>query len=191
MTGEARSMAKAGWRIARTLSALLYFTGGLWLFERLDRGRRPEPRCTVLSYHRIARDPLGYHDIAVAPATFRKHLEYMLRHGFRFLSLSQYHEYLAGERPLDGDSVLITFDDGYRDNFTNAFPILQELVVRARCRTSGPGEVTEVEVQGATVAAGRRHQHGEVTPCGRDLRVIVRVVVSAVRRVVDQHVRTR
>ncbi len=124
-------MSKVAWTVARAASFVLYFSGGLRVFERVDRGTRPTPRCVVISYHRVAWEQPGYHDIAVTPRTFRRHLEYLVRHGYGFLSLSQYHEYLAGQRTLDRDSVLITFDDGYRDNYTAAFPVLRDLGVPA------------------------------------------------------------
>jgi peptidoglycan/xylan/chitin deacetylase (PgdA/CDA1 family) len=124
-------MPRIGWGAARVFSFALHYSGGLWLFDRLDRRRRPGHRCTVLSYHRIAWEPLGYHDIAVAPRTFRRHLEYLRRRGYGFLSLAQYEEYLEGRRALDRDCVLLTFDDGYRDNHTAAFPLLREFDVPA------------------------------------------------------------
>jgi peptidoglycan/xylan/chitin deacetylase (PgdA/CDA1 family) len=124
-------MPNTGWRLARAASLALYYSGGLRAFQRLDRKQRPGPRCTVLTYHRIAWDALGYHDLTVAPRTFRSHLEYMQLRGYRFLSLKEYEEYLAGRRPLDGDSVLLTFDDGYRDNYAAAFLVLRELGIPA------------------------------------------------------------
>jgi len=119
-------MRNTGWKVARIASFLLYYSGGLRLFERIDRGPRPAPRCTVLSYHRVADEQPGYRDIALTAATLRSHLDFLLRRGYRFLTLSEYHAYLARDRPLDGDSVLITFDDGYRDNYESAFPMLRE-----------------------------------------------------------------
>jgi peptidoglycan/xylan/chitin deacetylase (PgdA/CDA1 family) len=103
----------------------------LRLFERLDRRRPPGPRCTVVSYHRIADEEPGYRDIAVSPSTFREHLSYLQRRGFAFVSLEQYTDYLSGTRALERDSVLVTFDDGYRDNYSAAFPVLRELGIPA------------------------------------------------------------
>lgn len=118
-------MANSSWRIARVLSFALYYSGALWLFERLDRGRKPGPRCTVLSYHRIADERVGYRDIAVSPEAFRNHIGHLTGRGYRFLTLHEYTEYIAGRLTLDCDSVLLTFDDGYRDNFAAALPILR------------------------------------------------------------------
>ncbi len=116
---------------ARALAFVLYYSGGLWVFERVDRTRRTGYRCLVINYHRIVCESLGYHDIAVSPAIFRSHLEYMVGRGFRFLSLQEYQAYLEGQLALECDSVLLTFDDGYRDNYESAFPILDELGIPA------------------------------------------------------------
>jgi peptidoglycan/xylan/chitin deacetylase (PgdA/CDA1 family) len=114
---------------ARALSFVLYYSGGLWVFERLNR--RAGPQCLVVNYHRIVSESLGYHDIAVNPASFRRQLDFMRARGYRFLSLGQYEAYLEGRFQLEGDSILLTFDDGYRDNYLEAFPVLQEFGIPA------------------------------------------------------------
>ena len=129
MTGE--TMARSEWAIARVLSFMLYYSGGLRLFKYLDRKCRSGPRCMVIFYHRIGWEPLAYHDVAVSSRRFRRQLEYMKSRGYHFLSLVEYHRYLRGEQQLPGDSIVITFDDGYRDNYTAAFPVLTELGVPA------------------------------------------------------------
>jgi peptidoglycan/xylan/chitin deacetylase (PgdA/CDA1 family) len=127
----AGGMSGMGWTLARVASFALYYSGALRLFERADRRRDPGTRCTVLSYHRVQAEPFGYRDIAISPRTFRAHLGYLQRRGYRFLSLQEYGEYLAGDRALECDSVLITFDDGYRDNYTNALPALEAFGIPA------------------------------------------------------------
>lgn len=124
-------MAQRGWRIAQTLSAVLYYSGALWVFDRLDRLRAPGPRCTVLGYHRVASERVGYREICVAPETLRAHVRHLTTHGYDVLTLAEYTDYLAGRRRLTRDSVLLTFDDGYRDNFTEALPILRAAGVPA------------------------------------------------------------
>ena len=124
-------MPRTRWIAAQVVSFILYYSGGLWAFERMNRERAPGHRCLVVNYHRVASESPGYRDIAVDPASFRSHLEYMLGRGYRFLSLTDYQAYLAGEFTLVGDSILLTLDDGYRDNYTAAFPILQDLGVPA------------------------------------------------------------
>jgi len=179
-------MPGSGWAVARAVSFLMYFSGGLALFERLDRGADPRPRCTVLNYHRVVEPGPGYRDIAVSPATFRRHVEYLSRRGFRFLTLTQYHEYLAGERTLDGDSVLVTFDDGYRDNHTAALPVLREFGVPAALfLCTGPIDHGPLLWWDRATEALLSLRRGSVTPVFSDtadsagLAALVRAVLSA------------
>jgi len=124
-------MARSGWRIAQALSFALYYSGGLWVFDRLDRLRTPGPRCTVLGYHRVATERVGYREIEVSAETLRAHIRFLTSHGYDILTLAEYGDFIGGRRALRRDSVLITFDDGYRDNYTDALPILRDAGVPA------------------------------------------------------------
>lgn len=84
--------------------------------------------CTILRYHRVNdnRDPFFK---ALPVSQFKVQMQYLARH-FQFLGLDQ----LAGARPPSGDDrpcVAVTFDDGYRDNFIHAFPVLREIRIPA------------------------------------------------------------
>ncbi len=86
------------------------------------------PGLTVFTYHRIA-DPASdpYYDpvISATAEGFRAQVQEIARR-FRVLTLDEAIERLrSGDHP--DRSALITFDDGYRDNFETAAPILREL----------------------------------------------------------------
>lgn len=78
---------------------------------------------TVFMLHRILdkRVPDGH----ITPQTFRKFLEYLRRHRFSVLSLREYVRALEEGRSLR-KCVVLTFDDGYADFYTLAFPLLRE-----------------------------------------------------------------
>jgi peptidoglycan/xylan/chitin deacetylase (PgdA/CDA1 family) len=85
---------------------------------------------TVAVYHRIA-DPTRIDDldpelVDATPEDFEQQMTY-LRENFRPVSLDEVLRARRERSTLPPDSVLVTFDDGYRDNFDIAFPILKRL----------------------------------------------------------------
>ncbi len=66
--------------------------------------------------------------IRVSPKNFERQLSYLAKKGFKSYTLGEMieqKEYLASK------SVVITFDDGYRDNLTNALPVLEKYNFKA------------------------------------------------------------
>lgn len=82
----------------------------------------------VLMYHHVSPNP-GL--VTVSPATFRAHMEAIAAAGYRTLSADDCLDFLQGHRDLAGKNVLITFDDGYLDNYVHAYPVLRELGLKA------------------------------------------------------------
>jgi peptidoglycan/xylan/chitin deacetylase (PgdA/CDA1 family) len=69
--------------------------------------------------------------LAVSTEQFEKQLQWLIERGLHSLTLSEYSDiYLSTKRKPDGCFV-ITFDDGYRDNYYYAFPILKKYNVKA------------------------------------------------------------
>jgi peptidoglycan/xylan/chitin deacetylase (PgdA/CDA1 family) len=88
-------------------------------------------RLTVLAYHRItdatAPDFPHYRpNVSATPEMFARQMAWVAKR-FNVISLSVLHAYLTKGRPLPPRPMLITFDDGYLDNYENAFPILKQL----------------------------------------------------------------
>ena len=81
----------------------------------------------VLMYHHVSPSP-GL--VTVSPATFRAHMEWLSRNGWRTLGARELEAFFQGQ-PLPKKSVVITFDDGYLDNFVYAHPILAEFQLKA------------------------------------------------------------
>ncbi|RNI24545.1 polysaccharide deacetylase family protein [Rufibacter latericius] len=81
-------------------------------------------RAAVLMYHRIADPASDIWDIAVSPSNFEQQLAY-LQKKCHVIPLSEMAERVA-TRKIKRNSVAITFDDGYVDNFTVAKPLLEK-----------------------------------------------------------------
>ncbi len=81
----------------------------------------------VLMYHHISPKP-GL--VTCSPENFRAHMQWLAENGWKTLSTDEFAQALAsGEVPKK--SVLVTFDDGYLDNWVYAHPVLEEFGQRA------------------------------------------------------------
>jgi peptidoglycan/xylan/chitin deacetylase (PgdA/CDA1 family) len=90
-------------------------------------------RIKVLMYHRIVdNDVLARQDpLSVHVREFRRQLEFLNRWGFTVITFEDYRFFEEGELNLPKKPVILTFDDGYADIYTNAFPVLQEMGMKA------------------------------------------------------------
>lgn len=83
-------------------------------------------RIPVLAYHHIDTMPEYGKDIYVSPEIFEQQMAYLKSKNYKTITPEEYFEQLkSGENPKQ-KTVLITFGDGNRDNYTNAYPILKK-----------------------------------------------------------------
>lgn len=81
----------------------------------------------VLMYHHVSPAP-GL--VTVSPATFEAHMRWLAEHGWRTVTCEDLAAFLDGDT-LSARSVLVTFDDGYLDNWVYAHPILMRYRLHA------------------------------------------------------------
>lgn len=81
----------------------------------------------VLMYHHVSPAP-GL--VTVSPQTFHAHIAALAQRGYRSAGCDDLAAFLAG-KPLPEKSVMITFDDGYLDNYVHAYPVLREFGFKA------------------------------------------------------------
>lgn len=113
-------------RIARWMvAAALHYTGLTLLLNRLF----PRPGALIFFGHRVAND---FDDLlgGVPPELFERQIAWLVRH-FRFLSMDELVERIQQQKPVPANSVVLTLDDGYVDNYTNALPVLEHHKVPA------------------------------------------------------------
>jgi peptidoglycan/xylan/chitin deacetylase (PgdA/CDA1 family) len=81
-------------------------------------------------YHYVSQPPTDADvyrkDLSVAPDRFREHLAYLKDASYSVVTLDDLLYALAQGRALPPKPVILTFDDGYRDNYENAFPALRD-----------------------------------------------------------------
>jgi peptidoglycan/xylan/chitin deacetylase (PgdA/CDA1 family) len=83
----------------------------------------------ILLYHHLADAPSGSEsEIAaytVSPKSFNSQMEWLHKHGYHAVTPQKVSEALRGGKPLPAKPVLISFDDGWIDQYALGFPILQ------------------------------------------------------------------
>jgi peptidoglycan/xylan/chitin deacetylase (PgdA/CDA1 family) len=109
-------------------------------------------------YHRIDRQTARLSSVTrtltVTPTAFKAQMEWLASHGYHAIREEQLFAALYGRGRLPPKPVLLTFDDGYRDVFTNALPVLARLhlpatayVVTGRISGSDPSFLTWAELR--------------------------------------------
>lgn len=87
------------------------------------------PTCRILLYHRVADVKDDPHLLSVSVSNFREQIAW-LKKNCHIIPLSELVNQIERHK-LNSESVCITFDDGYADNFYDALPVLKQLQVPA------------------------------------------------------------
>ncbi|QBY42874.1 polysaccharide deacetylase family protein [Arsenophonus nasoniae] len=81
----------------------------------------------ILMYHHVSPSP-GL--VTLSPKTFTQQMTWLANSGWKTLSTKELEQFYQG-KPFPRKSVMITFDDGYLDNWVYAFPVLEQLQLKA------------------------------------------------------------
>ncbi|MBI3548324.1 MAG: polysaccharide deacetylase family protein [Elusimicrobia bacterium] len=86
----------------------------------------------IPTYHKVGDYPEGSRLKAlwVTAEEFRWQMEYLVRHGFTTLLFRELEEIRQGKRKMPAKPALVTFDDGYANNYEIAYPIMKEVGVK-------------------------------------------------------------
>jgi peptidoglycan/xylan/chitin deacetylase (PgdA/CDA1 family) len=128
---------------------------------------RAEITVPILMYHYIRyyndpRDAVG-DDLSVNPDAFRAQMDYLKANDYHPIDFNDLRGYLHGTQVLPSRPVILTFDDGYADFYTTAYPVLEQhdfkavsYVVPGFLGHGGymtPGEVLELDRDGIQIAS--------------------------------------
>lgn len=87
----------------------------------------------VIAYHKIDRptEDVKIRGAYTSPKNFARQMTYLKKRNFVFYTASELIDFYRrnGEFPPNG--ITVTFDDGWKDNYTNAFPIMRDLQIKA------------------------------------------------------------
>lgn len=117
------------------MADILYYSGSLRLWQFFRRTITRKKEVYILGLHRVLTDAERSRSnsldaIVLTDGTFAAILEY-LRQQFRIISLSTFLESETSNTDATKPWCLLTFDDGWRDNYTTAFPWLKKFGIPA------------------------------------------------------------
>jgi peptidoglycan/xylan/chitin deacetylase (PgdA/CDA1 family) len=124
-------------------------------------------------YHYVSQPPaeadIYRKDLSVSPDRFREHVAYLKDAGYAAVTLDDLLYALAQGRALPPKPVILTFDDGYRDNYEHAFPalrnagfvatffIITDFVTEARPQYMSWGQIEEMAAAGQQFGSHSRN----------------------------------
>ncbi|MDI6812048.1 MAG: polysaccharide deacetylase family protein [Desulfitobacteriaceae bacterium] len=122
----------------------------------------------VLYYHSVKVEQGN--ELCMPPNQLREQMNYLKEHGYQTISPAQMASFLKGEGILPEHPVLITFDDGYANNYTDAYPILKEFgftatvfMISGALDSSGflsTRQIQELSTNGWTIGGHtKNHEH--------------------------------
>jgi peptidoglycan/xylan/chitin deacetylase (PgdA/CDA1 family) len=119
-----------------TAAGVLHYSGlrkAISAYRRAQSGGR---RILIVSYHRVVKDFTGelqrsIPGLLISQETFRRHLEEAAAAGYEFATIGDAVEVMTGRRAARRDLCIVTFDDGYRDVYRYAYPLLKRMGIPA------------------------------------------------------------
>jgi peptidoglycan/xylan/chitin deacetylase (PgdA/CDA1 family) len=89
---------------------------------------------SILSYHHLLKNeenPFPNNDSVLSVENFQEQMKYLHDKNFNAITLDELEKFLRGEIKLPQNSIVITFDDGYKSNYIYAYPVLKEYGFKA------------------------------------------------------------
>lgn len=103
----------------------------------LAGGGTEEKRVPIITYHHLVVDGEEENAVRIKATTFAEHMKALKEAGFETVFLRDVVDYVYEGTPLPEKPVVITFDDGYSSNYEHAYPVLQDLDMKATIAVIG------------------------------------------------------
>lgn len=103
------------------LGEILRFSGIARLINHYNEWIRI-PGCYILVYHRVTDEK--DESVSTSIKNFSRQISFLGKY-FSIITMERLINSIKNREPLPSNSIVITFDDGYKDVFTNAYPILK------------------------------------------------------------------
>lgn len=85
----------------------------------------------VIMYHSLLKDEKLQNDYTVSPTLFENDLKYLTENGYTTVVVKDLTDYVYGKKSLPEKCIMLTFDDGYYNNYYYALPLLEKYKCKA------------------------------------------------------------
>lgn len=85
----------------------------------------------IIMYHGLVKDPSYQNQFFISPKTFEKDLKYLKENSYTPIFMKELISYVDHGTPLPENPIVLTFDDGYYNNYLYAYPLLREYDMKA------------------------------------------------------------
>lgn len=104
-----------------------------------------QSKIAILTYHRISKKCDDWSLNPLPLKSFKEHLKFLTK-TYNIISLDNLVDLMVNPNPIPKKTVILTFDDGYKDNYTNAYPLLRKYDIPATIfltsKLIGSGEIS-------------------------------------------------
>jgi len=85
----------------------------------------------IIMYHSVLKDKSSQNDYVISPDLFESDLKYFQENGYTTVTVNDLIDYVYSDKALPDKCVMLTFDDGYYNNYKYVFPLLKKYNAKA------------------------------------------------------------
>ena len=131
-----RKPKKGQWRLEAVFLAglILFAVVGASVEQRLARPASAQDTAVplpVAMYHSVTDQGDSPGEYVISPSMLEKDLQWLSQHGYETVVVGDLVSQVENGTPLPEKPVMLTFDDGYYNNYRNAYPLLQKYGMQA------------------------------------------------------------
>ncbi|SDE28735.1 Polysaccharide deacetylase [Bacillus wiedmannii] len=120
------------------ISLILLISVCVFAFNKTNKKEAENQKIPVLMYHHLLKendkkenDVFKDKETILSVEQFEKQMKYLNDKGYKTITMKEFEEYMKNKGELSEKSVLITFDDSSKTNYTYAYPILKKYKMKA------------------------------------------------------------